>query len=206
MTLRTDSADAGLAWNDDESLLEATLAATLQVVDAQRRQLDALRGELAESREDASGLQLELEREREGRSAAEARMRESAVEFARRLFAMQARVVEAERDVLLGCQVLVTRSAPSSSAGRGRSNPHSAASPGGSDAESSPPGKASGLVPVPPPPRSSDEAMFPRPQCQILRPPAGPGLGASPGARRAVSAQHRLDPLLTPRAGSTALC
>merc|ERR1719210_2229377 len=87
--------------------LEATLTATLQVVAAQRAQLDELRAALAQAEDRAAELGLELAGEREAREAAEAGLRNASVDFARRLSAMQARVLDAERDVLLGGQVLV---------------------------------------------------------------------------------------------------
>ncbi|CAJ1339107.1 unnamed protein product, partial [Effrenium voratum] len=143
----------------------ATLSATLAVVEAQRQQL-------ASAQEELAGVRLQLEAETRAREAAEERLREASVDFARKLAAMQARVLEAERDVVLGSQVLVARSAPSS---------------GGTMAISSPEGlsRASDtprrLAPVPPPPRA-DEAAFSR--CRVR---AGPGVDASP-SRMAVQA------------------
>eukprot|EP00930_Biecheleria_cincta_P061466 TRINITY_DN47036_c0_g1_i1.p2 TRINITY_DN47036_c0_g1~~TRINITY_DN47036_c0_g1_i1.p2 ORF type:complete len:193 (+),score=49.80 TRINITY_DN47036_c0_g1_i1:105-683(+) len=171
---------------------EEMLAATLEVVGEQRKQLDMLRGELAQAVEETSGLRLELERERESRLAAEARLRESSVDFARRLSTMQARVLEAERDVVLGGQVLVTRSAPSSSGGL---YPPPALPVSSSSAScDSTPGRS--LQPVPPPPRPADDAAFSRPQ--VLRVPGGgPAFPAGGATRRARSGQARLDPLPT---------
>eukprot|EP00434_Breviolum_minutum_P031091 symbB.v1.2.027497.t5/scaffold2828.1/size70857/2 len=87
----------------DTARLEATLAATLEVVEVQRHQLQ-------KAQEELELLRLELESERRSREAAEEKLRDASVDFARKLSQMQARVLEAERDVVLGGQVLVARS------------------------------------------------------------------------------------------------
>eukprot|EP00439_Symbiodinium_sp_Y106_P032942 s451_g3.t4 len=84
----------------DVGQLERALTAALEVVEAQRAQLAA-------AQEEAARLQLELEREQQARTAAEEKLREASVEFARKLSSMQAKVVEAERDVVLGGQASV---------------------------------------------------------------------------------------------------
>merc|ERR1712185_640198 len=92
--------------------LRDTLVATLEVVSAQRSRIDCLHAELRAVQDSADELRAELSHEREAHSAAETKLREVSVDFARRLSAMQARVLQAERDVVLGGQVLVTHSAP----------------------------------------------------------------------------------------------
>ncbi|CAK8985818.1 unnamed protein product [Durusdinium trenchii] len=92
----------------DPAQLESTLAATLQVVEAQRAQLHTAQEEL-------ETLRLQLESERKAKEVAEEKLREASVDFARKLSQMQARVFEAERDVVLGGQVLVARSGPGTS-------------------------------------------------------------------------------------------
>mmetsp|Transcript_30225 Transcript_30225/g.86596 ORF Transcript_30225/g.86596 Transcript_30225/m.86596 type:complete len:217 (-) Transcript_30225:55-705(-) len=195
----------------DPKDLESTLVATFEVVRAQRAQLDALRRELAEERERASAeaaaatraaeerdeLRMELAQEREARTAAEARLRDAAVDFARRLSSMQGRVMEAERDVVLGCQVIaLPRSAPpniaGSSAGSASTGAASATWGGGDGGPWA--ACAAGAA--------SDDAMFARPRVlrvggssgssMLPRPPSGSGGGSS---HRARSAQLRLQPL-----------
>mmetsp|Transcript_34492 Transcript_34492/g.94964 ORF Transcript_34492/g.94964 Transcript_34492/m.94964 type:complete len:217 (-) Transcript_34492:167-817(-) len=102
--------------------LHATLLATMEVVAAQRAQLDDLYAELASARAAEGELRIDVSRERAAREVAEERLREASVDFARRLAAMQARVLEAERDVVLGGQVLIARGpthSPPSTGGSG---------------------------------------------------------------------------------------
>ncbi|CAE7605594.1 unnamed protein product [Symbiodinium sp. CCMP2456] len=164
----------------DVGQLERALTAALEVVEAQRAQLAA-------AQEEAARLQLELERERQARTAAEEKLREASVEFARKLSSMQAKVVEAERDVVLGGQILLTRSAPSSAAASSACSEGSLRVPGETPRR---------LAPVPPPPRDSEEPGFSRAQCFTHRGPAGPP-AAPPGSsgRRTRSAQQRLSPI-----------
>eukprot|EP00933_Yihiella_yeosuensis_P010115 TRINITY_DN11638_c0_g1_i2.p1 TRINITY_DN11638_c0_g1~~TRINITY_DN11638_c0_g1_i2.p1 ORF type:complete len:211 (-),score=41.97 TRINITY_DN11638_c0_g1_i2:192-824(-) len=191
--------------------LEATLLATLQVVEAQRRQLNDLQIQVATSQEEAASLEWQLEREREGRLAAEEKLRESSVDFARRLSTMQARVMEAERDVVLGGQVIVTA--------RNSGTPCSAEA--GSSAQSPSSQEVAWsdhlrVVPKPPPPRSGSEGLFSRLQGQILRAAGGPSSSSSSSsgnlppsgsssARRVRSDRgQRLEPLVpTPRGERT---
>mmetsp|Transcript_45419 Transcript_45419/g.74750 ORF Transcript_45419/g.74750 Transcript_45419/m.74750 type:complete len:164 (-) Transcript_45419:34-525(-) len=156
----------------DPAQLEATLAATLQVVEAQRSQLQKAQEELAL-------LHLELESERRAREAAEEKLREASVDFARKLSQMQARVLEAERDVVLGGQVLVARSAGGGIVSARVASEGPARMPGETPRR---------LAPVPPPPRQVDEPGFSR--SHVSPPIAGSG-----GSRRTRSAQHRLEPL-----------
>mmetsp|Transcript_53523 Transcript_53523/g.124680 ORF Transcript_53523/g.124680 Transcript_53523/m.124680 type:complete len:170 (+) Transcript_53523:90-599(+) len=160
----------------EASQLESALATALEVVEAQRAQLAAAQEELAQ-------LSMELQREQQARSAAEEKLREASVDFARKLAGMQAKVIEAERDVVLGGQVLVARSAPGSSAGPPAS---SVASPEGTLRV---PGETPRrLAPVPPPPRDAEEPSFSR--AFVAR------TGPHPtGARRTRSAQQRLSPI-----------
>eukprot|EP00438_Fugacium_kawagutii_P019192 Skav219381 [mRNA] locus=scaffold76:731285:739426:- [translate_table: standard] len=156
---------------------QTTLAATLEVVQAQREQL-------RKAQEDLELLRLELESEKRGREAAEEKLREASVDFARKLSQMQARVLEAERDVVLGGQVLVARSAPSGGIVSAR-----VASEGPPRVAGETPRR---LAPVPPPPRQMDEPAFSR--SHVTRAGvSGPAPGS--GSRRTRSAQHRLDPL-----------
>eukprot|EP00405_Crypthecodinium_cohnii_P010748 CAMPEP_0206425882 /NCGR_PEP_ID=MMETSP0324_2-20121206/4053_1 /ASSEMBLY_ACC=CAM_ASM_000836 /TAXON_ID=2866 /ORGANISM="Crypthecodinium cohnii, Strain Seligo" /LENGTH=221 /DNA_ID=CAMNT_0053890743 /DNA_START=168 /DNA_END=830 /DNA_ORIENTATION=- len=113
--------------------LRSTLKATLEVVQAQRAKLEELQGELSEVRrqlaeESAAAhrneeLRFEAEaaltHEKAAREATEETLRATSVDFARKLAAMQAKVMEAERDVVLGGQVIMVplTSAPSSAAG-----------------------------------------------------------------------------------------
>lgn len=160
--------------------LEATLAATLQVVEAQRSQLQRAQEEL-------ELLRLELESERRVREAAEEKLREASVDFARKLSQMQARVLEAERDVVLGGQVLVARSAPSGGIVSAR-----VASEGPARVPGETPRR---LAPVPPPPRQVDEPGFSRSHVTHVTRTGPPPPGGGSGSRRTRSAQHRLEPL-----------
>ncbi|CAK8985819.1 unnamed protein product [Durusdinium trenchii] len=162
----------------DPAQLESTLAATLQVVEAQRAQLHTAQEEL-------ETLRLQLESERKAKEVAEEKLREASVDFARKLSQMQARVFEAERDVVLGGQVLVARSGP------GTSGIVSAAVEGPPRLPGETP-RGPRRAPVPPPPRSGDEAAFSRSHV-----PGASGVGS--GSRRTRSAQHtqRLEPLLS---------
>merc|ERR1712192_200244 len=132
----------------------------------------------------------------------------SAVDFARRLSTMQTRVLEAERDVVLGGQVLISRSAPPTGDTRLVTAPLAAA-PLAADACPDPcsgvaspgDGATSSSRPRPPmaPPSRDDMALFSRPQ--VLH--AGSGglcagrkfIPSSGTARRARSSSQRLDPL-----------
>ena len=159
----------------DTGQLEATLAATLEVVEVQRHQLQ-------KAQEELELLRLELESERRSREAAEEKLRDASVDFARKLSQMQARVLEAERDVVLGGQVLVARSSPSGgivSATLAEGPPRVAGE------------TPRRLAPVPPPPRQMDEPGFSRSHAARTGIPAPPGTGS----RRTRSAQHRLEPL-----------
>lgn len=177
----------------DAEECRATLLEALEVVAAQRARIGELQEQLAQAEGARDELQLELGRERRAREAAEAGLRGSAGDFARRLSAMQARVLEAERDVVLGGQLLVTRSAPptgggeagGSGGGLGLARAGEAAGGAGSGREA---------------PANDDAASFTQPR--VLRPPAGQKL--APGSvtpRRAHSLSQRLEPLppCTPR-------
>ncbi|CAK8988380.1 unnamed protein product [Durusdinium trenchii] len=170
----------------DPAQLESTLAATLQVVEAQRAQLHTAQEEL-------ETLRLQLESERRAKEVAEEKLREASVDFARKLSQMQARVFEAERDVVLGGQVLVARSGP------GTSGIVSAAVEGPPRLPGETP-RGPRRAPVPPPPRSGDEAAFSRSHV-----PGASGVGS--GSRRTRSAQHtqRLEPLLSDAGCATVL-
>mmetsp|Transcript_41010 Transcript_41010/g.130321 ORF Transcript_41010/g.130321 Transcript_41010/m.130321 type:complete len:219 (+) Transcript_41010:122-778(+) len=190
----------------DEQSLFATLSATFEIVTAQRSQIDELQAELARAREVEAELRLELAHERDMRQVTEAKLRDSAVDFAQRLSAMQARVLEAERDVVLGGQVLVTQSAPSSGRCRrtegeeghapGSLSVALAAADAGASASHAPSSDAPG-TPRPRPPLArpmDDAALFTRPR--VLHIGIGRKLVPSVGAgRRAHSSSQRLDPL-----------
>ncbi|CAE7688277.1 Transmembrane protein 165 [Symbiodinium microadriaticum] len=180
LTVPCQTTNINQQMQSDVGQLERALTAALEVVEAQRAQLAA-------AQEEAARLQLELEREQQARTAAEEKLREASVEFARKLSSMQAKVVEAERDVVLGGQILLTRSAPSSAAAASACSEGSLRVPGETPRR---------LAPVPPPPRDSEEPGFSRAQCFTHRGPAGPP-AAPPGSsgRRTRSAQHRLSPI-----------
>eukprot|EP00405_Crypthecodinium_cohnii_P036498 CAMPEP_0206548768 /NCGR_PEP_ID=MMETSP0325_2-20121206/14072_1 /ASSEMBLY_ACC=CAM_ASM_000347 /TAXON_ID=2866 /ORGANISM="Crypthecodinium cohnii, Strain Seligo" /LENGTH=239 /DNA_ID=CAMNT_0054048295 /DNA_START=194 /DNA_END=913 /DNA_ORIENTATION=- len=199
--------------------LRSTLKATLEVVQAQRAKLEELQGELSEVRrqlaeESAAAhrneeLRFEAEaaltHEKAAREATEETLRATSVDFARKLAAMQAKVMEAERDVVLGGQVIMVplTSAPSSAAG---------SSSGVASAPATPQTWSSWAGGGGSPRSQMDSADLTRPSSglRIISGPCGgsacprpPPHGLPSTQRRARSShQQRLDPLPPPTATS----
>mmetsp|Transcript_70448 Transcript_70448/g.194790 ORF Transcript_70448/g.194790 Transcript_70448/m.194790 type:complete len:216 (-) Transcript_70448:16-663(-) len=190
----------------------SALLLALELAEAQRSQIDDLRAQLARSREAEEELRFELEQEREGRRAAQAALCSAAADFARRLAGLQARVLRAERDVVLGGPVLLAAHAVAAAAtGGGSGEPQGSRGAGASGAQVWTSASAScselsksflvtargspppGLVPASP---QEDASLFTCPR--VLH--TGTGRKLTPGCgtpRRAQSLSQRLDPLVS---------
>lgn len=155
-----------------EGALGQTLDAMMTILDAQRDQIDKLHLQVSQRDDEIETLKAELQAATVSRQGIEEKLRTTATGFGRKMAQMEAKVLEAEKDVVLGGHVLVS---PMRFAAEKDRSTHAATGP-------------------PKLPKSSEESdehlCFPR--TRILRPQASRSVGAHP---RRSSPARRLEPL-----------
>lgn len=99
--------EGSLALGSSNGALAETLDAMMTVLDAQREQIDKLQSMLTQKDDEIETLKADLQAAMDSRKGIEDKLRVTASGFGKKIAQMEAKVLEAEKDVVLGGHVLI---------------------------------------------------------------------------------------------------